>query len=174
MSIIKVIIAGLVVAMTAGVIVFVARPEAIQVPVVGAVASPDIPSPYLQWGGVATYKFVDTMEVASTTCSIQSPAATSSLRYAFARVSSNATGATTQYEWGKSASPNATTTSLGLHITGLASAAQGVIIASTTNTVLIDDNTVFAPNQYLNLKIGSSSPNSTLAGNCYAEFVALP
>lgn len=46
----------------------------------GALASPDIPSPYLKWGDVAIYQNNDTFDTGtSTLCVLASPAATSTL-----------------------------------------------------------------------------------------------
>lgn len=140
----------------------------------GAISGPDIPSPYLAWGGVAIYGGSQSLAVASTTCSIQSPAATSTLLFAAAAVSRSSTGATLQYEWGIGANRYSTTTSLGIGT--IASGAQGTVVASTTNANtgdIVDQQLVLAPNSWVNLKVGSTTPTNE-AGKCYAQFIALP
>lgn len=159
---------------------FVLSPEAPQQPPMsqpnlGALAGPDIPSPYLNWGNVRLWHYSDVMDSASTTCSIQSPAGTSTLKFAAAQVDVSSVGATLQYEWGKGTTAYATTTTLGL--ASLASGVQGTFFASTSPAAFTEDNVdhtlVFAPNTFLNLKIGSSTA-TTQSGACYAEFVELP
>lgn len=140
---------------------------------VGALTGPEIPYEYIKWGDVTVRNYRVVMSTASTTCSIR-PNATSTLVFAAATVRNSSTGATLQYEWGKSTSRFATTTSLG--IGSLASAAKGVVIASTTDAAsLLNTNSalVFGPSDFLNLKIGSSTA-TTQAGTCYAQFVEIP
>lgn len=142
-------------------------------PTLGALTGPDIPSSYLNWGGVRTWQYSQAMALASTTCSFQSPAATSTLTFAGARVSAAPLG-TNQYEWGIGATAYATTTSLGRGLIG--SGAQGTVLASTTNAHTgdnVDQETVLAPNTYVNLKVGTSTPTGQ-TGNCYARFTDLP
>jgi hypothetical protein len=140
---------------------------------VGAVPGPEDLNPYHCVAGVCTYYYHSKLAVASTTCSFKSPAATTSLRFAAAKVTKSSTGATLQYEWGKSSSPNATTSSFGIGT--IVSAGQGTITASTTNANTgpnVDQLTVIAPNTYLNLKVGSSTPTDE-SGVCDAELTAL-
>lgn len=138
----------------------------------GALTGPDIPSPYLNWGGVRTYNYSMAMTVASTTCSFVTPAATSTLTFAAARVDQSSIGATLVYAWGKDpTSAYATTTSLGTAT--LTTGARGVILATTTQVTSIDDKIVFGPSQNLNFKVGSSTP-TTQSGTCYVQFIELP
>jgi len=55
----------------------------------GALSSPMIPSPFLNWGGVSEWRSGNDLRTAtSTLCALQSPAATSTLRTATLRVDS--------------------------------------------------------------------------------------
>jgi len=137
----------------------------------GALTGPDISSQYLSWGGVRIWQFADVMDTASTTCSFLTPPATTTLAWAAAGLDAAPIGATLPWEWGKAANEYATTTSLGVGY--LASGASGTILASTTGSFMtdaIDEEIVFSPSTYLNLKVGSSSPNS-VSGACYVQFM---
>lgn len=137
----------------------------------GALSGPDIISPYLNWGGVRTWNYSMAMNPASTTCSFRSPASTSTLLFAGARVASS-TLVAHDAEWGKAITAFATTTSFGEH-RSIASGVQYTVLASTTINSQVDGTVVFAPNTYLNLKVGAWSAASPV-GNCYAQFVELP
>ena len=117
-------------------------------------------------GGVTEFKYSISMLVASgTPCAIQSPNATSTLRYAAARVASTSASAVF-FEYGKATTAFATTTLLG---TGsLAANTPGTLVASTTLTG-IDPTGTFSPNQWLVLKGG----NSQVGGVCQAVFIAI-
>lgn len=135
----------------------------------GSVASPDIPSPYLQWGGIYHYGGSTTAltQNASTTCSIQSPAATSTLRYAAIRFDLASTSAI-QIEMGKATTAFATTTSLGIH--NLGAGAQVTLLASSTAATVggADPAIVFAPNTYFNVKLGGGGTGTVPSGKCEA------
>src|SRR3990167_5206889 len=77
----------------------------------GAVASPDIMSPYFSFGGVRQWAaHTDTLNTASTTiCAMQSPAATSTLRLGSVRLTTGSTTAVV-LEMAKSATYAASTT----------------------------------------------------------------
>lgn len=141
---------------------------------VGSLTGPDIPSPYLKWGGLPEYQAgVPLIQGASTTCAIQSPAATSTLISAGIRFDL-ASSSAAYIELGKSVSAFATTTSLGIH--NLAAGAQATILASSTAAVNggADPATVFAPNTYFTVKIGGGGSASVPTGICFARFLALP
>lgn len=138
---------------------------------VGALTGPDIPSPYLQWGGVTTYAGSMTLKsAASTTCAIQTPSSTSTLVSATVRLDGTAPYATT-FELGAGATAFTTTTRLALMSFGTSE--KGSIIATTTinaPTTLID--TLLAPNTWVNLKVATGSVSALFApqGECKAVF----
>lgn len=137
-------------------------------PNAGAVSSPDIPSPYFSYGDVRHWAGQESFIVATNTlCAIQSPAATSSLTSAGARFDVQSPY-TLQYELGVATTPYATTTRLALMT--LAQSTNGLVIATTTNTALLDG--FLAPNSYVVLKVGSSTvgANYLPTGRCTATF----
>lgn len=177
-NITKIVIAGLAVVIVA-VLVMTFRPTptpsgSSQGKSFGALAGPDIPSPYLAWGAgaVPVYQAAATMtQQSSTTCMFQSPAATSTLERAVARF--NVASSSMVAEWGSSANIDATTTSYG---TGtLSTGGQGTFVASTTASqgAAVDGVFVLAPNTYVALKIGSGSIGIP-QGQCSVTFRAIP
>ena len=146
-------------------------------PSVSAFPGPDILNPYLSVNGLSTFSYSSGMNQASTSvCSFKTPAATSTLVYATATFR---TGTTTglMLEWGKSVSPSATTTSLG--VTSLASLELATFRASSTPADFAvtasaggkDPQFVFAASNYLTLKYGGARGDlNVLAGSCKAEF----
>ena len=136
--------------------------------IVGSSSGPAVVDGCMEVNGVTTCSYKQTTAIASTTCAFRSPAATSTLLSAVANVRVSSIGALMQYEWGKSALKNATTTSLGLD--SIAGGAQGTLNASTTvaqglATTDVARTTTIAPNSYIALKIGSSTP-TTQSGSC--------
>lgn len=134
----------------------------------GSLAGPNIPSQYLTWGDVSTYNYTDTFNQASTTvCSITSPAATSTLVFASAAVTTGTTTALV-YDFGKSNVMDATTTLIGQTST-VASGALATLVASTTQTM---SALVFGPSQILNVKYGGAlGALNVLVGTCKAQFI---
>jgi hypothetical protein len=131
----------------------------------GALSSPDIASPYLAWGGVRTWnQRTDGMNAASTTnCSIQAPAATSSIRVAGARYTTSTTTASTVQVY-KAATPSTATTLLfGANI---AANAQATIISSST-----PDSFVIAPNHWVNVIMSGGTGTYSPTGTCFVQFV---
>lgn len=114
----------------------------------GALAGPDIPSPYLRWGDVAVFKGRMALNTAtSTPCALQSPAATSTLISASLQIQTP-TSTATFWQVAKAASGFATTTALnGHHL--VASGALSTVVASTTQSDATDDSMVFGPSQWL-------------------------
>tara|TARA_R110000868_G_scaffold75379_2_gene217553 strand:+ start:2120 stop:2752 length:633 start_codon:yes stop_codon:yes gene_type:complete len=136
-------------------------------PVLGALSGPDLPYPYLSVGGVREWasKVDMTTAVSSTTCSILSPVATSTIMYAGASLSTIAS--TTVFEIGYDAtSPNATTSLLVTK--NLTLGTQDTISASTTNQIIL------SPNTRVNYKVGGGSVAGTVSqkfvGSCTAGF----
>lgn len=125
---------------------------------VGSVTGPDSYYQDETHNGVRLSYFNQRMrQTASTTCSFK-VIATSTLVSAIAKFTL-ASSSATLIEWGKAATPFATTTSLGR--IALAAAAQGVAVASTTELLatMMDPTFVLAPNTYLNLKVGGAVSN---------------
>ena len=149
--------------------------QTLNTPPLGALTGPVIPYTYFSFGGVRKFAGTQTLNQSSTTiCSIQSPAATSTLVSALAKITAGTT-TSIQLEFGKSTLNAATTTSLGKYI--FASLQKGTISASTTpNGVIngggIDADYVFAPSTYLNLKYGGAVIGSlnVLVGSCNATW----
>jgi len=144
----------------------------------GALAGPDIASPYLRWGGVATYGASANMATAtSTVCAIQSPAATSTLVAGpVARFNLASTTATTVW-FAKATTAFASTTVLGA--ANLGASAQATLYASTTDSqALVDGVFVFAPNTWLTVGItgavkGTGTGQTGTSGVCQAQFLTI-
>lgn len=140
----------------------------------GALSSPDIASPYLSFGGVRFWAATQSPTAASSTvCSIQSPAATTTLEAATVRIDSSA-AYLVQYELGKATTNYATTSRLALF--DIAANAQAAIIATTTTSggvalTNVTDN-IIAPNSFINLRISTSTASAAFAptGRCSAVF----
>lgn len=140
----------------------------------GSLASPELPYDHLTWGAVSEYHFSQAMtQNASTSCNWQTPAATSTVkvtvRFAFAST------AAAFIEIGKSAGPQATTTSLGKFT--LAAGAQGTVISSSTVAATdlgIDPVSVVAPSTWLAVKGGGFGLGTIPTGICNFSAVTLP
>lgn len=171
------VMAGIAVAVFA-VGMFFVKPVQNGVNQLGAVSSPDINSPYFSFGGVRQWAgHTDTLNQASTTiCSLQSPAATSTLRFADVKLT---TGTTTAIalEMAKDTTPSATTTRLGYIVLG--SGDRVTLIAGVASTTSFsasgvshtkdDSDLIFAPNTYLNVKYGAAlGALNVLVGSCNA------
>lgn len=136
-------------------------------PKVGAISSPDIPSPYLSWGGVRSWAgHTDILANASTSCSFQSPNATSSLDYASFTIGASTTANAIIIEMGVANDPNSTTTLIGTKYS-LAASNQVTVVASTSNAT--GAGIVFAPNQYFNIKVGGVA--NGIGGNCNVQWI---
>lgn len=139
-------------------------------PILGSLNGPDIPSPYLQFGGVRTWNYkvaISTsttpsyMAIASTSCSIAAPFATSTITavsYAF-----NTLASTSLTAIGWSIGPMATTTLLSptsavqnagapFPVTGSSTAASFIVIPSTRDA---NGNAV---GSFINFKESLSQP----------------
>lgn len=170
------IASGLVALLVSG-LVAVVTPRTVQIERLSAVSSPDILSPYFSFGGLRHWAgHRSTMASATTTvCSIQAPAATSTLMLGsanFAIASSSATIIT----FARSTSPSASTTLLAS--SALGASAQGTMIVMATSTALgLDSHLVFPPNTYFNVSVqaGDIGGMTGLAptGSCAAEWVQL-
>lgn len=171
----NIVIAGLVAALLTGAIFVVMNPAqdgrdgANGQNGLGALSSPDVSSPYFSFGGVREWATSAEFKSASTTCAVQSPAATTTLVSATARFDSIPDAAST-WELGNATTAYATTTSLGKFALG--SGAKGDLIATTSVTALTDGRV--APSTYINLKIATTTAGTysgwTPVGRCNVVF----
>ena len=129
----------------------------------GGLASPDIPYNWFSFGGVRSWAGSQPMVNASTTCSIQSPVATSTLVSA-TFITTTAPTTTPIFEIGNSTSPNATTTLLA-RWTFTANQNQSVVATSTSLT-----DTIINPSTYVNVKQGGGGGSFVPGGTCKAVF----
>jgi len=143
----------------------------------GSLVGPDIPSPYLRWGGVAVYNAAASLKQGSTTpCALQSPNATSTLEAGGINFTVASSTAITVVA-AQSATAFATTTLINSKsITG-----QGMLIAaSTTLSSLEQTNRIFAPNTWLvfsetgGITAGDAGTGFVPKGRCQAVWVAYP
>lgn len=139
-------------------------------PQLGSASSPSVVDGCMEVSGVTTCYRSASMNNASTTCALRSPAATSTLAVATAKFT-NTFGGTFDFEVGKGTNIYATTTRLGYASAAVSSGSIGSFIVATSTApgaIGVDQNFVVAPSTYVNFKVGSSSP--TLRGTCNAEF----
>lgn len=134
----------------------------------GAAASPDIQSDWLRFGGVTRFAYAtnNLNQASSTVCTIQSPAATSTLVSGGIRFDV-ASSSQWLVEIGKGAHSNATTTLLGTGI--IVANGQGTILASSSAGLGVDPVQVFAPNTFFNVKAPTAG-GGTPSGHCHAVF----
>lgn len=151
--------------------------------------SPDIASPYVDFGGLRHWYFTGNFNQGSTTlCSFQSPLSTSTLIYASATITTGTTTALV-FDIAKASTPSATTTLFGSY--SVSASTLGTIVASTTpqglQTFGLDPTIVFAASvasssanlgntyqgaQFLNFKEGGANgTTNVLTGSCKAEFI---
>ncbi len=135
----------------------------------GSASSPSVDGGCMNVNGIMDCFYRTNPISASTTCSIKSPSASSTLEHASLVLSSIPTG-DTQWGIGQSASRFATTTAIVAHY-DVASGAQVAIVATTTVTALTDG--VVAPNTYINFKLATTTATYTgwqPTGRCEALF----
>ena len=141
---------------------------------VGAVSSPDINSPYMSFGGVRSWAgHTESLTQATTTvCAIQSPAATSSLRFAGVRFTVSSTTAA-RITLAKALTYNSTTTSLG--VADLVAGAPATVIASTTgaNFATLDGASTFGPNQWFVVGMSGGTGTFSPTGSCSAQWTEI-
>lgn len=144
--------------------------------VVGSASSPSVVGGCMDINGVTECHYRQAMKRASTTCAFKAPAnASSTLMYATAFFTESAAGAYS-LEWGKAFnSAFATTTSLGNLNTAVAANGDYVFSASTTPTTQIDPAQAIASTDWVNLKLGSTTPSDLTLRNsfCSAGFRVL-
>lgn len=139
---------------------------------VGAVASPDIMSPWFSYGGVRHWSGHSESLVSATTtvCAIQSPAATSTLLRASISFKVGSTTAST-VDIAKATTAYATTTIIGGG--ALAANAQGTFNATTTPATgtSLNGPMVFAPSTYVVFGMEGGTGTFSPTGTCQAEWV---
>lgn len=159
----------------------------------GALSGPDISSPYLQWGGVHEYRAsMDMAATSSIPCSLQSPAATSTLLSFTANVSSLGNMKSTDFFTVSTSSVAYGSSTPSLIYEATLAKGLGIpyawypVMASTTaadvGRVLVavnkdgTSNVIFAPNTYLNMRFATATAGtfiSYLSGSCKARFQTL-
>lgn len=136
----------------------------------GALTGPVIPSPFLVWGGVVSWKAIDAFNTGtSTLCEFQSPAATSTLKGVTVRFDSLPSYAT-NYELGYSATTqNSTSTAIVASYTPAGTQTQ--FSATTTVTAIANDGIV-APNSWISFNLSTSTATgaSIATGECTANW----
>lgn len=177
----KIIVAGLIAALCVALVWSLNRPDTIVYepgePSLGALAGPDISSPYLRWGDVAVYKAAQTMGTASTTvCALQAPSATSTLLVGSAKFDVSSTTATA-ITLAKATTAFATTTDLGTQPLAANAQASFVITATTTPGGaawdISDTATTFAPNTWLTVGMKGGNGTFSPTGTCTATWQVL-
>lgn len=149
-------------------------PTKVQERIVGAVASPELQSPYFTVDGVKhEYRSSPIRTATTTPCAFRSPTATSTLLSASLQVKV-ASSTATVWTVAKANSPYATTTAINSFT--LASALQGTFVQMGTTSPGAADASVstIAPNTYIVwglAGIGSSYDSTKLTGQCVAEFL---
>lgn len=165
-----VLVSAVIAALVAGGLFVVLPKDSSGTPTFGSLAGPDIQSPYLRWGGVASYRGSMALAQATTTvCAIQSPAATSTLQNAFIRFDVSSTTASV-ITIAKATTAFATTTSIGTDY-NIAANAQGFINASTTNGTAGAPE-VFAPNTWLVIGMKGGTGTFSPTGVCGADWTS--
>lgn len=150
---------------------FYAGTQTVATPASGAISGPDISSTYISVNGVQTYSYKLTFGKATTTpCSIQSPAATSTIVDANFQINTGTSTAAT-IDLGTGTTRYATTTNL-IAAKSIASGASG-----NSNWVsaggTAEDN-IMAPNTWVIVKTaGAGLSGYTYGGTCSAQFRVL-
>lgn len=137
----------------------------------GAVASPDIQSPYFSVGGGREWRQrTDALNQGTTTvCAIQAPMSTSTLTFGSIRFGVGSTTAST-VTLSKASTPYATTTSLISGGVALAANAQGTIQIATT-TPGLDSVSTFSPGQWFVVGMAGGTGTFSPTGTCIADWM---
>lgn len=141
-------------------------------PQLGSVTNPDIPSPYLSFGGVRRWAGSTTNlnQATTTVCAIQAPVATSTLVSGGIRFAVSSTTAST-VTIAKATTAFATSTLLNTVSVG-ANAQATVLAASTTLSALEQTNRTFAPNEWLVVGMAGGVGTFSPSGLCEATWEA--
>lgn len=129
----------------------------------GAVASPDLPTPWFSFGGVSQWagRMESLTQGSSTVCAIQAPSSTSTLAHGSIKFSLASTSAVS-LDLAKGTTQYATTTKIGTTYY-IGASAQATIVASSTGSVA-GDGTIFGPNEWFVVRLNQWSASSG-AGN---------
>lgn len=144
----------------------------------GALSSPDIPWTYLNWGGVIRPQNSMVMNTGTTTpCSIQSPAATSTLESFSARFDTS-TSTTPTYFVAQSKIMTSTTTATTqvatqlITVAGTANEVGRLIdLVATSTSAGVAAGWVFPPNSFINLAIAGGTGTFSPSGECKATWI---
>jgi hypothetical protein len=154
-----------------GTVVVASAPEEAPEDTLGAVSSPDVPSPYLSWGGVRQHAENKGLTTATTTvCAIKSPAATSSLSFAGLELVTSSTTAST-ITFAKDSDGNGSSTPLQSY--SVSAGAQAALTLPATTTTAGIANLVFAPSTFFTVTMAGSAGTFSPTGSCIANFVEL-
>lgn len=137
----------------------------------GSVVGPELLSPFFSVDGVKhEYRKAKFNTATTTPCALKSPAATSTLAFASAQVTTASSTATT---WTLAKATTAFATTTLLNTFSLGSGVLGTMVATSTTVVAVDDQTVIAPNQYLVWGVAGTAVSDVtkLNGVCQAEFI---
>lgn len=146
----------------------------------GALAGPDIPSPYLKWGGVAFWPYQKSVATATTTlCTFTSPAATSTLSHASITLTTASTTAEVAVDVTKGAASGATGSSTAVFLDARIPASQGGTFYANPVSDLteqgVSERAVFAPNTNLNFVMTNETDGNgagvVAVGSCQANFI---
>lgn len=177
-----------------GVAFFRKSPSASPIVSVGSIASPDVQSPYISWGGVRYWTVSQraqqntTTNYGSTTCQVLSPAATTTLVLATSQFS--ALASTTVGEIGMDKTIATSTNGIGgvqytgetgvrsMSTTTLLSAANAVLgtggglLVGSTSPSVNGASMIIPPYTYINTKIGAGGAHTpgVTNGVCTATF----
>lgn len=136
----------------------------------GALSGPEIPFDYIRVGDLALFpKRVPLSTATTTVCTIDAPAATSTLIMGGIRFEVSSTSATTVTMAKAARGSNATTTLIGSQNT-LAANAQVTLVASSTGSVA-GNGTVFGPYERFVVSLTGGQGTFSPTGVCSAIFI---
>lgn len=132
-------------------------------------SSPSVVNGCMEVSGVTTCYYRQAFAAASTTCAFAAPdIGSSTLVYAGANWTETDAPSTVA-EWGIGNTAYATTTSLG-GTTAVGANGDYTVTASTTAVNILEDIRVVSQVNFVNFKVGSSSPAGRTGGFCSAIF----
>lgn len=153
-----------------GTVVVTSAPQKAPEDNLGAISSPDIPSPYLSWGGVRQWAMNRTLNTATTTvCSIRAPlSATTTLLKATIRLDTSSTTAST-VTFAKANGGAGSTTPFNAF--SVSAGAQAALSLPATTTAAGMANYTFAPGAFFNVTMAGSAGTFSPTGECHAVFL---
>ncbi len=141
---------------------------------VGALTSPDIPYQYFSFGGVRRWAYrTESLTASTTVCSIQTPNATTTLVSGNLYLISANVATSSTFTVAKAPTTGSYTTPINT-VAAVASARDQVIpFASSSVNAQVFQDMVFGPNQFLNVRMASSTFTFSPTGICQATFEQL-